>query len=109
MDFSVSILLNTKVDNFSWLLTIVYGPVFSCKKSSFLSELKTIAQLGHDSWLIGGDFNMIRKRVEKQGKTFQYKTSSRFNLPIHDLNLMELTLIENTHGPNQFINILLLF
>jgi hypothetical protein len=48
-DFLVSILLNTKVDNFSWLLTIVYGPVLSCKKTSFLSELRTIAQLGDDS------------------------------------------------------------
>jgi hypothetical protein len=27
MDFSVSILLNNKIDNFSWLLTIVYGPI----------------------------------------------------------------------------------
>ena len=79
MDFSITILLKKKSDDFQWLFTSVYGPVVSKKRSSFLTELQNIYNLGHDAWLITGDFNMLRKKYEKQGKSFDFVVSSRFH------------------------------
>jgi hypothetical protein len=40
LDFTITILLQNKFDNFSWLLTFVYGPVLSNKKTAFFSSYK---------------------------------------------------------------------
>jgi Endonuclease/Exonuclease/phosphatase family len=61
IDFLISILLTNKNNNFSWLLTFVYGSVLSYK-FFFLFELRAISQIGYDFWLVGGDFNLIRKK-----------------------------------------------
>lgn len=48
-----------------------------------------LSNLGCDALLICGDFNMIRKRSEKIGKSFNHVVSSRFNTWISDLQLIE--------------------
>lgn len=68
-EFSITVLLSNKYDNFSWLFTTVYGPVISSKRTDFLNEIRCISQLGFSSWLICGDFNLIRSRSEKS-RTF---------------------------------------
>jgi hypothetical protein len=77
MDFSIIILLKNTNENFIWLITFVYGLVLSCQKSSFPTELNIISQLGYDSWLLRGDFNMIRHKIDKKGKIFYYPLSKR--------------------------------
>lgn len=68
-DFSITILLSNKSENFTWLYTVVYGLVISSRRTEFLNEIRDISQLGYPSWLICGDFNLIRSRAEKN-RTF---------------------------------------
>lgn len=55
MDFSISILIENKNDNFHWLFTVVYGPVLAHQRSNFLLELDKIYNLKHTAWLICGE------------------------------------------------------
>ena len=92
MDFSISVHLKNKSDPFEWIFTVVYGPVLSSQRSTFLTELRSISGLCSLPWLIGGDFNLIRARHERQGPSFNYILSNRFNNVISDLDLMELPI-----------------
>lgn len=65
MDFSITVHLKNKFENFEWLFTIVYGPVQYSLRNNFLSEIQSIPILGPSAWLICGDFNLIRNRTEK--------------------------------------------
>lgn len=62
MDFSISLHLRNKNEDFEWLFTVVYGPVISSQRSLFLAELRAISLFGIQSWLFCGDFNLIRTR-----------------------------------------------
>lgn len=66
MDFSITVHIKNKFEDFEWLLTVVYGPVVSTLRNVFLSELRSIPSLGPAAWLVFGDFNLIRNRTEKQ-------------------------------------------
>ena len=48
--------------------------------------------LGIDAFLILGDFNMIRRRSERTGNSYNHVISSRFNSFIRTNDLMELSL-----------------
>lgn len=74
-------------DDFQWLFTTVYGPVKSNKRASFLQEINNIYNLGYEAWIIAGDFNMLRKRSDRKGKSFDFVVSSRFQKLINDLQL----------------------
>lgn len=92
-EFSVLVLLSNKSENFIWLFTVVYGPVLSSKRIDFLNEIRNISLLGHSSWIIGGDFNLIRSRTEKMGPSYNSMLCNRFNTLISDLNLIDLPLL----------------
>ena len=51
-EFSVTVLLSNKSENFIWLFTVVYDPVISSKRLAFLNEIRELSLLGHASWLI---------------------------------------------------------
>lgn len=72
--------------------SVVYGPTVSHLRDKFLHELRDSCILGPDAVLICGDFNLIRNRSEKVGKSYNYVLSNRFNKCISDLELMELGL-----------------
>jgi hypothetical protein len=65
LDYSIYVLLQNKQDSFTLLLTFVYGHVLSSHKKLFSEKIKFLSQLGCSSWLIGGDFNLLRKKYEK--------------------------------------------
>ena len=55
MDFTITVHLKNKSENFEWLLTIVYGPVLSNLRQDILNELYSIPSLGPPAWLLFGD------------------------------------------------------
>lgn len=94
MDFSITVHLKNKFENFEWLFTIVYGPVQYSLRNNFLSEIQSISILGPSAWLICGDFNLIRNRAEKQGPSYNFILSNRFNNLIANLNLIDYHLTD---------------
>lgn len=94
MDFSITVHLKNKLDNFELLFTTVYGPLSFSDRASFLAELRAISTLGPSAWLVCGDFNLIRSRAEKQGVSFNFSLSNRFNVLIADLHLVEQPLLD---------------
>lgn len=43
-----------------FMLTNVYGPIDNSHKIDFLNELRLIRQLNNLSWLVVGNFNLLR-------------------------------------------------
>ena len=65
-EFSISVLLKNKTDSFEWIFSVVYGPTVSHLRGPFLNEIREICTLGPDAVMICGDFNLIRRRSEKE-------------------------------------------
>lgn len=42
------------------LVTNMYDPSNDDLKSSFIEEIRAITSLVHHSWILGGDFNLVR-------------------------------------------------
>lgn len=55
MEFSITVHIKNKFDDFEWILTTVYGPVLSNLRNNFLSEIYSISLIGPSTWLIFGD------------------------------------------------------
>ena len=54
-----------KADNFIWSLVAVYGAAQEDHKAAFLHELVNLAKHNPHPILIGGDFNLLIFRHEK--------------------------------------------
>lgn len=93
-EFTITLHVKNKTDNFEWLLTVTYGLVQSYLRITFLAELQSIPTLGPPVWLVFGDFNIIRKRSERQGPSYNFILSNRFNTIISNLNLIEAPLTD---------------
>jgi hypothetical protein len=59
--------------------------------------MRFLSPLGYTTWLIEGDFYLLRKRSEKQGKSFNHVVSKRFNSLIHYLQLVEISLYDKKY------------
>ena len=91
-DYSITVHVKNKIDNFEWCFTTVYGPLTVASRRDFLLELNDLCSLGIDAFLILGDFNMIRRRSERSGNSYNHVISNRFNSFIRNNDLMELSL-----------------
>ena len=69
-DHCVKLHLRFKLDGFEWALVAVYGAAQDAQKPEFLSELVRICESEPLPMLIGGDFNIIRHREEKNNDNF---------------------------------------
>jgi hypothetical protein len=59
-EFYIKFHLCNKIDNFKWILMVVYRPVKDSFKTAFLSELVRACQQNHLPTIIGGgDFNIM--------------------------------------------------
>ena len=78
--------------NIQGVVTNVYGPFQSCKKSTFLSNLGYLKEWVEDApWLIGGDFNLIRSLDEKKGAVRTISAASNlFNKFIEEKKLVDI-------------------
>lgn len=63
----VSVLVKDVHTHVEWVATSVCGPNQSSDRSAFWAELSSIAGRWQHSWVIGGDFNIIRFSSEKGG------------------------------------------
>lgn len=68
----------------------VYGPTQEDFKTAFLTELVRTCQQNYLPTLIGGDFNMMRSRKEKNKNNFNMRWSFLFNAIIDNFDLREI-------------------
>jgi hypothetical protein len=91
-DYYIKFHLCNKVDEFKWVLFVVYGPAQDEHKESFLAEL--VNMCSHESLplVIGGDYNILRHPLEKNNDRYNFRWPFLFNVVIDGLNLKELQL-----------------
>ena len=89
-EFFVKFHLNNRVDNFKWILMAVYGPAQEVFKTTFLTKLVRTCQQNYLPTLIGGDFNMMRSRKEKNKNNFNMRWPFLFNAIIDNFDLREI-------------------
>jgi hypothetical protein len=79
------------------IVTNVYGPPTTRKKTTFLQNLKYLGNIMcRKRWILGGDFNMILSLEEKIGGIRRLDIeSANFNSLIHTLQLIYM---ENING-----------
>ena len=65
-DFTVKFRVRSKLDGFRWPLVAVYGAAQPEFKPDFLADLVRICGDETLPILVGGDFNIIRRREEKK-------------------------------------------
>src|SRR6266498_1813939 len=90
--FCVKVFLRSKTDGFEWVLVPVYGAAQDLHKPEFLSELVRICDSEPLPMLMGGDFNIIRRKEEKSNDNFNARWPSIFNAIIESLDLREIAL-----------------
>lgn len=79
-----------------WMFTTVYGLVRSNEKPFLWEELDDIGRAQDLPWLIGGDFNVFKKRTERSsGKVTKFERESFLNF-MDDHSLLEF----DRSGPN---------
>jgi exonuclease III len=91
-NFHVKFKLKNKMDNFEWVLIVVYGAAQDEGKKSFLRELVQTCSAENLPLLVGGDFNIIRSPHEKNNNRYDDKWPFLFNAMINSLDLRELKL-----------------
>jgi hypothetical protein len=82
--------LTMNLDGFQWMLFNIYGPAHDDRKLEFLEEIQTKIQSVDCLVLLGGDFNMIRKREEKSNGNVNVTMMEAFNEMINTTALREL-------------------
>jgi hypothetical protein len=91
-DFAVKFRVRSKLDGFRWSLVAVYGAAQPELKPDFLADLVRICGDETLPILVGGDFNIIRRRDEKNNDNFDGRWSMMFNMIIESLSLREIEL-----------------
>jgi exonuclease III len=62
--------MKCKRDGFEWNFVPVYGAAQDAQKPDFLAELVRMCDNQDLPMMVGGDFNIIRKREEKNNDNF---------------------------------------
>jgi hypothetical protein len=84
--------MRCKTDGFEWILITVYGAAQDAHKPDFLSELVRMCETKALPMLLGGDFNILRKREEKSNDNYNPRWPFVFNAIIESLDLREIAL-----------------
>jgi exonuclease III len=91
-DYCVKLHIKCKNDGFEWIFVPVYGAAQEMHKSDFLAELVRTCEHEPLPMLVGGDFNIIRKKEEKNNDNFNARWPFVFNAIIEHFNLREIDL-----------------
>ena len=86
-DFFVKFTLRCKSDGSKFVLYTVYGLAQYQSKEAFLVELANTCSKESLPYLIGGDFNIMRKPEDKSSGVFDPKWPNLFNAVIESLEL----------------------
>jgi exonuclease III len=95
-DFYVKFTLRCKNDGFKFVLYTVYGPAQYQNKQTFLIELANTYSKESLPYLIGGDFNIMRRPEDKSSGVFDLKWPNLFNAFIESLDLKEIIMCQFT-------------
>jgi hypothetical protein len=90
--FCVEFSIKSKLDRFEWLFVSVYGAAQDKYKHEFLAELVRMCEAENLPMLFAGDFNTLRRPVEKSNDNFNPRWPFMFNSIIENLNLREIVL-----------------
>lgn len=89
-DFFVGITIRNKIDNFRWNLYVVYGPAQHEHSKLFLNELKRLGEQETLPYIVGGDFNLIRKLEDRSSGMGDIRLIDVFNDYVEQAELREL-------------------
>ena len=91
-DYCVKMHIKCKRDGFEWVFVPVYGAAQEAQKAEFLAEMVRMCDSEPLPKLVGGDFNIIRSREEKNNNNFNAHWPFVFNAIIESLDLREIVL-----------------
>jgi hypothetical protein len=91
-DFYVKFTLRYKSTDFKVILYSIYGQPQSQNKAAFLAELANTYSKENLHFLVGRDFNIMRKPEDKSCGEFDTKWPSLFNAVIESLDLREIVM-----------------
>jgi exonuclease III len=90
-DFNVKFTLRCKSTDFKFVFYCIYGPAQSQNKGAFLAELANTCSKENLPFLVGGDFNIMRKPEDKSCGDFDTKWPSHLMLSLSPLILGKLS------------------
>jgi exonuclease III len=90
-DFYVKFTLRYKSTDFKFVLYSIYGPAQSHHKVAFLAELANTCSKENLPFLVGGEFNIMRKPEDKSRGVFDTKWPSLLILSLSPLILGKLS------------------
>lgn len=88
--FFSSIKAKSRQDNLEWEVINVYGPVQNERKVEFIEELTTKINNLQCSFILGGDFNLIRYASEKSSQHAHQSKMDLFNKFISDSGIKQM-------------------
>jgi endonuclease/exonuclease/phosphatase family metal-dependent hydrolase len=88
----VKLTLRYKPIDFKFVLYSIYGPAQLQNKGAFLAEIANTYSKENLPFLIGGDFNIMRRPEDKSSGVFDHKWPSHFNAVIESLGLREIVM-----------------
>ena len=83
---------DAKKDGFKFVLYMVYGPAQHQNKQAFLCEPANTFLKESLPYLIGGDFNIMRRPEDKSSGVFDSKWPILFNAIIESLDLKDIVM-----------------
>jgi hypothetical protein len=92
--FSLTTTLTSTTTDLSLTVTNVYAPADHSLTSQFTDEMLALLPLISGSWIILGDFNLIRHPSEKNNVNFNQTLVDAFNAMINAMALFELPLLD---------------
>lgn len=78
---TISACVRMEEEGTMWQLAGVYGPQGDTEKEEFIEELRGLAALPRDSWLILGDFNLIYRAADKSNANLNRRLMASSRLP----------------------------
>jgi hypothetical protein len=98
-EFTISATIKGRENGMLWTLTRVYGPQHDVDKQRFMLEMRTISTAVLPQWCILGDFNLIFRADQKSTGRVNRRLMNSFKSALDDLELKELHMGVNLHGP----------
>ncbi|XP_020262628.1 uncharacterized protein LOC109838607 [Asparagus officinalis] len=90
--YVLTVVLQSKKNNFKWTLSSVYGPHCNKERMVFWQELKDIKNTFSGPWIVVGDFNVTSNSSERKGKSNYRREMEEFNDIINELELIDSPL-----------------
>ncbi|KAK8556465.1 hypothetical protein V6N12_002867 [Hibiscus sabdariffa] len=79
-------------DGFPCLLANVYAPCIASEQKVLWQTILNLKNVKQGKWIIGGDFNAVRSRLERKGCKFKQVISDEFNSFIEASNLVDVPI-----------------